>query len=187
MKNSELGSTPHGWDINLVGDLVKRLSPNTRYKRKDVNESGKIPVIPQSQENIMGFHDHEPDFKASSGEPIIVFGDHTCKMELMIKPFSVGPNVVPFVSCDNQTTMYLFYLTQDLLYTQEYKRHWTTLKNKKVILAPEIISTDFSRIIRPLLEQRDILFDQNQCLNQTLNLLLPNLISGDIEVNTINR
>ncbi len=30
--------------------------------------------------------------------PIMIFGDHTCKIRILIEPFSIGPNVVPLVS-----------------------------------------------------------------------------------------
>ena len=91
MVDSPLGKIPEGWEVKKVMRLLKRLPKGTVYKQGDVAERGNVIVINQSRSDFVGFHNNEPDFNASPNRPIAIFGDHTCKMQLM-----VDPNVVPF-------------------------------------------------------------------------------------------
>jgi type I restriction enzyme S subunit len=182
---SELGPIPAGWEVVKVSEIVKRLTAGTRYKQKNVSEAGQVPVISQSQERVVGFHDNEPDHKATPANPIIAFGDHTCKMVLMIEPFSVGANVVPFVGRRNLSSIYLYFLTKDLVSTREYKRHWTDLKNRKVILAPKKSTERFSDLVRPFFRMRDSLLHRNRTLRTIRDLLLPRLVSGEVDVSEV--
>lgn len=68
------------------------------YRESSVEQEGAVPVLDQSTSEFLGFHDNEADHFASPESPLAIFGDHTCKMRLFIEPFSVGPNVVPFVA-----------------------------------------------------------------------------------------
>ena len=100
MVQSELGPIPQGWEVKKVKEIVKRLKAGQVYKDADVNKNGSVIVIDQSRSSFLGFHDYQPAHYASPESPIIIFGDHTCKMQLMITPFSLGPNVVPFIAKD---------------------------------------------------------------------------------------
>ena len=98
MVESELGLIPQGWEAKKVKEIVKRLKAGQTYQQANVKGTGKVIVVDQSRADFLGFHDNEPDHNASPTDPIIIFGDHTCKMQLMITPFSLGPNVVPFIA-----------------------------------------------------------------------------------------
>ncbi|AGF98083.1 Type I restriction-modification system specificity subunit [Methanosarcina mazei Tuc01] len=62
-----------------------------RFTQDNVLEEGLIPVIDQSEKEILGFHNDIADHSASLKNPIMIFGDHTCKIKILIEPFSVGP------------------------------------------------------------------------------------------------
>ena len=138
---SELGLIPHGWQVKKVKQLVRRLKAGQTYTQIDVKDTGKVVVIDQSRADILGFHDNEPDHYATPQNPVVTFGDHTCKMQLMITPFSLGPNVVPFIARDEMPINYLFFQVSNLVETTEYKRHWTDLNNKEVVVADPQIRT----------------------------------------------
>jgi type I restriction enzyme S subunit len=178
--NSEIGLVPKGWNIHKVSDLIKRLPSGRVYTEKDVMEFGEIPVVDQSRKAVLGFHDQSPDHNASPNNPVAMFGDHTCKMRLMIVPFSVGPNVVPFVAGLKLPIIYVFFAVRDLVSTSEYKRHWNSLTNKTVLVADFEPARQFSEIVSPMLELSNNLLDQNLNLRRQRDLLLPRLISGDI-------
>jgi type I restriction enzyme S subunit len=182
MIDSELGAIPEGWEVVRVKDIVKRLGSGKKYKQKEVSETGNVPVIPQSQDKIMGFHNNEPDHKPTPEKPIVLFGDHTCKMTLMIRPFSIAANVVPFVSSDDIPVYYLFHLTYGLIESREYRRHWTPFKNRKVICAPNKHTERFVKIVSHFYRQREILARRNRTLRRARDLLLPRLVSGDLDV-----
>ena len=139
-------------------------------------------MIDQSRSSFLGFHDCQPDHYASAESPIIIFGDHTCKMQLMIAPFSLGPNVVPFIAKDKTPISYLFFQIFNLVETREYKRYWTELNNKVVTIADSKNRNIFSELTSPIFQKIDILRSRNHNLRQTRDLLLPKLISGEIDV-----
>ena len=111
---------PAAWKLQVIKDAIKRLSPGTVYEEDEVSASGTIPVIDQSTNEFLGFHDNEPDLAATAECPIIAFGDHTCKMVLMTSPFSVGPNVVPFAAVENLPVCFAYYAVRDLVETKEH-------------------------------------------------------------------
>ena len=103
-------------------------------------------------------------------------------MQLMVTPFSLGPNVVPFIAKDETPINYLFYLIFNLVETREYKRYWTELNNKVVTVADSQIKGQFSDFATSIFQQTEALQQRNRNLRQTRDLLLPKLISGEIDV-----
>lgn len=176
---------PEGWGVKSVRDLVKRLKARNTYTQKDVLSFGNVPVVDQSRDEILGFHNNEPTHYASSTNPIIIFGDHTCKMQIMVEPFSLGPNVIPFISNENSTIYFLFFTIRNLVETREYKRHWNELIVKKVVLPEKRLQILFSDTVRPMTEDIGLLRKKNLNLQRTRDLLLPKLISGEIDVKEI--
>ncbi len=182
MVDSALGPIPDGWAARRVKSLLKRLKAGNTYKEADVAVEGKVPVIDQSRNDFLGFHNNAPDHVASPQEPIVIFGDHTCKMQLIVEPFSVGPNVVPFISPDETPILFLYFLVGNLVETREYKRHWTELTNKKVVLPPMKLARRFCSIIAPMFEYIHLLTKKNLNLRHTRDLLLPKLVSGTVDL-----
>ena len=186
MVDSELGKIPEGWEVKKVKDIVKRLKAGKTYTQKGVMATGSVPVIDQSRSEFLGFHNNESDHYTSSEEPIIIFGDHTCKMQIMVEPFSLGPNVIPFISNDNGLIYYLFFLIHNLVETREYKRHWNELVIKKVALADKKSQIFFSEMVKPITEEIDLLRKRILTLRRTCDLLLPKLISEEIDVEDLD-
>ena len=183
---SELGLIPQGWEVKKVKQLVKRLKTGQIYTQTDVKDTGKVIVVDQSRADILGFHDKEPDHYSTPKNPIVTFGDHTCKMQLMITPFSLGPNVVPFIARDEMPINYLFFQVSNLVETREYKRHWTDLNNKEVVVADSQTRKQFSDVLIPTFQLIEVLNQKNRNLRQTRDLLLPKLISGELDVSDLD-
>ena len=179
---SLLGDIPQGWEVKLVRDILSRRSAGTVYRDEDVNPEGAIPVLDQSTNDLLGFHDNEPDHLASPSKPMAIFGDHTCKMQLLIEPFSVGPNVVPFAAGRGLPTAYVFFAVNSLVQTQEYKRHWIPLNAKDVIIADSVLAQRFSSLIQPMLVEQATLRNSIRNLRRTRDLLLPRLMSGQVNL-----
>ena len=116
---SPLGDIPQGWEVKVVKEILARRTGGTVYREADVQPEGATPVINQSTNELFGFHDNEPDHLASLVKPLAIFCDHTCKMQLLVEPFSVGPNVVPFAAIDDLPTAYVFHVVRSLIHTQE--------------------------------------------------------------------
>lgn len=104
---------------------------------------------------------------------------------MMVEPFSVGPNVVPFISQNEIPQIYMYFLVANLVETKEYKRHWTELKNKKVVVAPKYYAKKFVNSMTSMFEYIDLLMKKNLNLRRTSDLLLPKLISGEVDVDNL--
>lgn len=177
---------PKNWHTELIKNLVDRKRFGKLFKEDEVSEKGNIPVYDQSRDNFFGFYNGEPEHKASFENPIIIFGDHTCKMKILFSDFSLAENVIPLKAKDNVNLNYLFYLIKDSVKTTEYKRHWTELTNKKVLIAPIELQNKFSEIIQGNLKMIDNLVHQNFKLAESRDSLLPRLISGKLSVEHLN-
>jgi type I restriction enzyme S subunit len=125
---------PDKWGIEKVKSIVNRHKFGRTYRPEELIETGNVIVIDQSTKALLGYHNNEPDHKASSGKPMIIFGDHTCKMQLMVEDFSLAENVIPVSSKNNIPIYFLYYLIESLVETTEYKRHWNDLVTKPVLI-----------------------------------------------------
>lgn len=179
---SRLGIIPKGWQVKLVKNILSRRAAGTVYHERDTKQDGAIPVLDQSTSEWLGFHDNEADHRASHESPLAIFGDHTCKMQLLFEPFSVGPNVVPFVAEAGLPMAYVFYTVNSLVRTQEYKRHWTSLNSKEVVVSDIVIARRFASLVQPMLIEQEILRKKSRNLRSTRDLLLPRLLSRKIAV-----
>lgn len=186
MVESEMGLIPTGWEVVDVKEVVFRCKNGTVYRDSDVAGAGTVPVIDQSTNDVLGYHNNNPDFKATVESPIAIFGDHTCKMQLNVRPFSIGSNVVAFVSSKNHSMTFVFYSVKNLIETREYKRHWNDFMKKSIIIPRENQEKAFSNVLASFLEQIEILKQKNTNLRKTRDLLLPRLISGDIDVSELD-
>ena len=173
---------PKGWTVEKIGGIVKRLPFGVLYKAEDTVSEGKVIVVDQSQAEYIGFHNNKPSHMATSKSPIALFGDHSCKQQLMITPFSLSENVVPFIGRCGINTVYLYYLTYRKIETIEYKRHWTEFTAKKVLVAPPGLQERFSDKVTPICETIQKVKEQNRNLIKQRDLLLPRLMSGKLEV-----
>lgn len=184
-KESELGLAPKGWSPATVKSLVLRLKGGKAYKSEELQGDGSIIVVDQSRAEYLGFHDNEPSYLASPKTPAIIFGDHTCKMQVMVTPFSVGPNTVVFAGQKGHSPYYIYSLVRGLVSTAEYKRHWSDLTGKIVLEAPATLSTSYGEMVSPMFGEIELLRRKNRNLRAQRDLLLPKLISGEIDVSDI--
>jgi type I restriction enzyme, S subunit len=188
MVDSELGKIPEGWEVKKVGDIIKRLPSGKKYDNKSALPKGKIPILDQGQSGIIGFHDNEPDITASIDEPIIVFANHTCYQRIILFPFSSIQNVIPFLPAEDfpRDIYWLHWATKDLIVFTDYKGHFPEFTTKKLVCPPSDISRQFGKIVKPFVGLRYSLEEKNANLRQIRDLLLPKLISGEIDVENLD-
>jgi type I restriction enzyme S subunit len=177
---------PEGWEIKKVKKVIDRKRFGKIYREDELSELGKIPVIDQSQKDVLGYYDGEPEHKATEENPMILFGDHSCKIKLMIEPFSLAENVIPFKSLQDIPIFFLYYLVRNLVETQEYKRHWSELTNKTILLPTEQLQEQFADTIKINLLFINKLEKNNDRLIKIRNILLDRLMSGKLNVENLN-
>lgn len=175
---------PKGWKVERIKECVKRLHFGRTYKAKELSQDGEVIVIDQSTSDFLGFHNNAPDHHATFNSPIILFGDHSCKFCLMTRDFSLGENIIPFISKDTKQidNYYLYFATHKLIVTEEYKRHWGRLSSMKILIPTINIQQKFNKLIIKNEKMKKLLFIQNQHLTRQRDLLLPRLMSGKLEV-----
>ena len=175
---------PKGWEVKKINNCVKRLPFNRLYKRNELESEGKVIVIDQSSAEFLGYHNDEPSHCASIDKPVLLFGDHSCKFVLMIRAFSLGENVVPFIS-ENENKLndyYLFYAVHKIIVTEEYKRHWSRFTGMKILVPDYELQIVFADFIKPIIQEQNNLWNEIQLLIKQRDMLLPRLMSGKLEV-----
>jgi type I restriction enzyme S subunit len=179
---SELGFIPEGCVCSNVKDILKRLKPPKRYTKQQVQPYGEVPVFEQGAGLLLGFHNDLPGFEPTLNNPIFIFGDHTCLMHISIGPFDISQNVIP-IQGKARSTIWVYYAVKDLQKFQEYRRHWSELIVKKIVISPKPLCTVFEKVVTTnhlKIEKNHI---QNEELKRIRDALLPKLLSGEIKVN----
>jgi type I restriction enzyme, S subunit len=135
-----------GWKSGKVDDLVDTVTPPKKLPTAAYASSGAFPVIDQSQSDICGWTD---DNEALIHEdlPLIVFGDHTCILKLIARPFAQGADGIKILKTRPRVaTTFLFqFLNYRPVVTEEYKRHYSILK-EKIVFFPEFKSGEQQKI-----------------------------------------
>ena len=141
-------------------------------------------MLDQGQSGIIGYHNDVPGVIASEDEPIIVFANHTCYQRIIQFPFSAIQNVLPFLPHPekHRNIYWLHWATKDLVELNDYKGHWPEFMSKEFPLPPAALCEQFGQFIKPMVQLTYRLDKRNQNLRQSRELLLPKLISGEIDV-----
>lgn len=181
---SEMWMIPKGWEAIKIGKVLKRYQAPKRYKKEAIKNFGKTVVLEQGVNIILGYHDDEAEFQATEDEPMFIFGDHTCVMKLSTKPFSISENVIP-LSGLIRNGYWTYYATYGQQTFQEYRRHWSELIVKEIVMAEEKLCDLFAKQIKPLILKIEQNILENNELIKTRDTLLPKLLSGEIDVDVL--
>ena len=122
-----------GWDHATVADLVETITPPKKLTTSTYLADGRFPIIDQSRSYICGWT-NDDDAVITRPLPVIVFGDHTCVLKFVNRPFAQGADGVKILRGRRRvSTLYLYHqLTYRPVVTEEYKRHFSALKDKVV-------------------------------------------------------
>lgn len=162
-----------------VRNLVRRISPKRKFNKDDLLLQGDFPVFDQSQQGLLGYLNGEGFLDANTENPILYFGDHTCKLRIVAQAFTVGPNTVPFTGI-NIPALTLYCALTGIQQHEEYKRHWSLLMEKEILVPNEEKSEKFASRHGHLLTLVKTLTSENASLVSTRNTLLPKLMSGNL-------
>ena len=183
-EESELGMIPEGWEVVKIETILKRYKAPKRYKKDAVKSYGRTMVIEQGADIILGYHDDDGEFKATVSKPMFIFGDHTCVMKLSTKPFSISENVIPISGCI-RNGYWTYYATYGQQTFQEYRRHWSELIVRNIVLADEAICDFFAEQVQSLILKIEQNILENSELVMTRDALLPKLLSGELDISEI--
>jgi type I restriction enzyme M protein len=128
-------STNYPW--HKIESLVKTVTPPVKIQKTSFGESGRFPIIDQSQEDIAGWTDDESALIRPS-KPLVIFGDHTCAVKLIETPFAQGADGIKILrTVDTLDPRFLYYLLRTKpLESSGYQRHFSKLKEYEIPLPP---------------------------------------------------
>lgn len=135
-----------GWRDEKLEELVTTVSPPAKLQTSSYLPQGRFPIIDQSQEAICGWTDDESTLITES-LPLIVFGDHTCALKFVEKPFAQGADGIKILKAKPiLSAAYLFQsLNHNPLVMEDYKRHFSILK-ERVVCFPDVRSGEQQKI-----------------------------------------
>ncbi|WGI21213.1 restriction endonuclease subunit S [Amylibacter sp. IMCC11727] len=118
-------------------DLVVILRPTSKVQKSDYLPNGLLPVIDQGA-GLIGGYTNDAGTRFPSVDPVIVFGDHTCRFKYVPFPFAAGADGTQvFRGKDGIDTRYLYFACQSLgLEHFGYQRHMKHLKVAEVPVWP---------------------------------------------------
>lgn len=215
MIDSELGRIPEGWEVRRVRD-VATLHRGKSYRSEDLVDDGGLPFLNlKCIERGGGFRydgikrfsgEFKDDHKANPGDIIIAVTDMTQERRLVAHAARV-PDIreqfavmsMDLVRVDpNRDVLreYLYGVFRFSDFSDNVKQHANgvnvlhlnpeRIMDHKFALAPLDLRKGYSTMCSSLYELRDCLQLKNVNLRSTRDLLLPKLISGELDVEKLD-
>jgi type I restriction enzyme S subunit len=212
--DSEFGPIPQRWEVTRVGDHA-RLIRGRSYRGVDVADDGGLPFVTlkcvsrDGGFRVDGLKRYVGEFKSVhrvfAGDIVIAVTDMTQERRIVARAARVPPLGAEFgvISMDLVKVVpvdlpadYLYAMLRFSSFPESVKAH---ANGANVLhLNPDRI-TDFrlpfpmpelarhySRLVSPMSTLSDSLVVANACLRTARDILLPRLISGDIDVDGLN-
>ncbi len=117
--------------------LVETVTPPSKIQKTAFGSSGKFPIIDQSQDRIAGWTDDET-MLIHPMKPLVIFGDHTCAVKLIEKPFAQGADGIKTLqTIEDLNPLFLYQILRARpLESAGYQRHYSLLKEMEIPLPP---------------------------------------------------
>ncbi len=120
-----------------IESLVETLTPPAKIQKTAFGVAGRYPIIDQSQDAIAGWTDDEVAL-IRPFKPLVIFGDHTCAIKLVERPFAQGADGIKILqTIDTLDPRFLFQVLRARpLESDGYQRHYSKLKEHQITLPP---------------------------------------------------
>ncbi len=125
------------WEASRLSELVSTVTPPQRIPSRSYLTEGRYPVIDQSQDLICGWT-NDVEALVTTPLPLIIFGDHTCALKIVEKPFAQGADGIKILKTNEAIdSCYLYqFLKFSPVVPEGYKRHFSALKRKNIFFPP---------------------------------------------------
>jgi len=214
MVDSPLGMIPEGWETRRVGDLAT-ISRGRSYSSENLVEAGGLPFVNlKCIDRDGGFRRGglkwfsgpvKEQHVVRRGDIVMAVTDMTQERRIVARAARVpdvgeaggvmSMDLVKLVPCQVPGS-YLYYLLRCSRFPDEVKNHATgvnvlhlnpdRIADFEVPIPSADLMEVFSAIADDALSQQETLETQSGCLRQTRDLLLPKLISGEIDVSDLD-
>lgn len=201
MVDSEIGLVPKGWNIAPINDSIKTARKTIRRNElpDDMLYVG-IEHIPRKK-MIVAECSTASTVKSdkllfSSGD--VLFGkirayfhkiaiapfDGCCSTDIIVMQLSTRRYAFDYLTLFSDD--FIAYATQISQGTKMPRAEWNVLKEYKCVSPAQSVIDPFNQIIFPMIEEMQILTRKNANLRRTRDLLLPQLISGRLDVSELD-
>jgi len=139
---------PDGVEYVKLGDILENNNAKHSITKKNYEDSGKVPIIDQSQLYVAGFTNNL--LAVPPIIPTIIFGDHTRIVKYIDFEFAQGASGTRvFVPKEPEVnTKYIYYVFSNLdIPSRGYNRHWSIVKEMKVPLPPLPVQEEIVSIL----------------------------------------
>ncbi len=198
---SPLGEIPQGWEVKKLGDVAEDMRRNIAKGRLDDPQPYVgLEHIPRRSlaldvwDNTDELGSNKLEFK--KGE--VLFGK--------IRPYFHKVSIAPFDGLCSADTIVIrarqldhYAIVVGCVSSDEFVAHatatsngskmpranWTVLKEYPVAIPTSTVAARFSAVIEPAIKQMQALVFQTSNLRRTRDLLLPRLLSGQIDVESL--
>lgn len=184
-ENTEIvDGVPEGWIKEEIGKIIKKVHRTKQIVASEYKDEGSIPIVDQSRAFVAGYT-NDLEARVDFGIPIIVFGDHTRIVKLIQFPFAKGANGTQLIISDclemPQRLLYCSIMNVDLS-NYHYARHFKYLKEEKIMIPTVKVANEFENNVTGIFSKIQNCRDEIIRCQKTRDLLLPKLMSGEVEV-----
>lgn len=175
---------PEGWIKEEIGKIIKKVHRTKQIVASEYKDEGSIPIVDQSRAFVAGYT-NDLETRVDFGIPIIVFGDHTRIVKLIQFPFAKGADGTQLIISDclemPQRLLYCSIMNVDLS-NYHYARHFKYLKEEKIMIPTVKVANEFENNVTGIFSKIQNCRDEIIRCQKTRDLLLPKLMSGEVEV-----
>ena len=169
--------------VDKLEEIIETVKRKPKILKSDYKDYGEFPIIDQSTDFIGGYTDEKEAIYEDV--PMIVFGDHTRILKYINFPFACGADGTQLVKPQNSnvSVAYLYFeLISCNLSNYHYARHFKFLKEQVIKLPSEKVMSEYKIETDRIFNLMQVLRLQNAKLREARDILLPRLMSGEIEV-----
>ena len=184
-ENTEIvDGVPEGGIKEEIGKIIKKVHRTKQIVASEYKDEGSIPIVDQSRAFVAGYT-NDLEARVDFGIPIIVFGDHTRIVKLIQFPFAKGADGTQLIISDclemPQRLLYCSIMNVDLS-NYHYARHFKYLKEEKIMIPTVKVANEFENNVTGIFSKIQNCRDEIIRCQKTRDLLLPKLMSGEVEV-----
>lgn len=205
MVESELGLVPSGWMCGKFTDLCEVLSGGTPKKAEPTYWGGPIPFFtPKDAPKAFYVLDTEAHITHTGLEHcasrlypkdtlFITARGTVGKLALASRDMAMNQSCYALKAHSGYGQHYLYMATQAVVAELKAKSHGAvfdtiimdTFRMMRIIIPPKRLAEKFEGLIKPILSLSLVLEKKNANLRTTRDLLLPKLISGELDVSAM--
>lgn len=202
-KQTELGDIPNNWEIKQIGKEYKTYLGGTPSRNEEKYWNGKIPWLNSGKTNELritkaseyvtelGLEKSSTKLMPQYTTVLAITGATLGQVSMLGSEMCANQSVVGIYSDKNPE--YVFYLMKDKIQKliqsasggAQQHINKDIVNEMKFVLPADTMLNDFKDIIRPINKEIFNLLYKNHTLKQTRDLLLPRLISGEIDVENL--